>query len=439
MADPIEDFNTRWIVKEHIIPASYIRGFARGVRAESNGLVRLAVKQYVPRLTNSHPQPPTPGDPTVIFAHGVGSSKESYEPLIDALVFGGGGGDGTGLRVRAVWIPDVAWHGASYRLNEEVLGDEPHWDDSARDILQLVNHFQADMPAPILGVAQSWGAWALLRAAAWHPRLFAGLALMEPTLISSCPGAGMSGRRSFAYGMVFKRDAWASRAEARAYLRGNPYYGAFDGDVFERVMRYDLRDVADGSGGGGGGGGEGQGAVTLTTPTAMEVHTMMRPWPPLPGGDDDDDNPDHRLARLAAEGRYEPNMVIDGFHRDEPSLLGPALPDLLPPVQLVWAGRGFAMLHAYRAWLRGTIGTGKGGSGGGDQFVEEVVVEDSGHPLPLERPREAAAAVGPWLAARVRAWKEARDAERMIKSGGERRPYWTTKVNPVWVEKVSKL
>lgn len=308
-------------------------------------------------------------------------------------------------------------------------------------MLQLVNHFQADMPAPILGVAQSWGAWALLRAAAWHPRLFAGLALMEPTLISSDPGARSSGRRSFAYGMVFKRDAWASREEARAYLRRNPYYGAFDADVFERVVRYELRDVGGDDDGEDKGKRKGAEVVTLTTPTAMEVYTMMRPWPPLPG-DDNADNPDHRLARLAAEGRYEPDMVIDGFHREEPSLLAAGsstLPDLLPPVQLVWAGRGFARLRDYRAWLVGTIGTGKGGSGGAAEGkVVEVVVEDSGHPLPLERPREAAAAVGPWLGVRVREWKKEEEArDRITRQGG--RPYWTAKVNPIWIERASKL
>lgn len=509
MADPIEDFNTRWIVKEHIIPASHIRGFARGIRlntqathhSQKQPLLRLAVKQYTPR---SNPDP-APGDPTIILAHGVGSSKESYEPLLDALL------TTPSLRrtsIRSVWIPDVAWHGASYLLNRAVLGDQPHWDDTARDLVQLANHFQAEMPAPVLGISQSWGAWALLRAAAFHPRLFAGLVLMEPTLVSSYPvadekeaaeaearaeaagsgrsrsGSGSGGtleegrsgggterrsgsgsgsgsasaevavkgtkQRDYARGMMFKRDTWPSRKEAISYLLANPYYGAFDPAVFARVARYDLIDVdahtskqttptsSPSS--------SSSPAVTLTTPKSMEVYTMMRPWPPLPTTPPED--PDHSLTRLAEKGTYEPNMVTPGFHRHEPSLIGrgphisPAshpsatttLTDLLPPVQLVWAGRGFASLRQYRRWLVETIGSGADGSGGAARGkVVEAVVQDSGHPLPLERPRDAAAVVGPWLEARVREWKE---EDERIRRGP---PQFVEVINPAWVERASKL
>lgn len=60
-----------WSVTEHVIPASHIRGFHRGIRDESSAHLRLAVKQYVP-LSNPNPQP---GDITLIMAQGVGNAK----------------------------------------------------------------------------------------------------------------------------------------------------------------------------------------------------------------------------------------------------------------------------------------------------------------------------------------------------------------------------
>lgn len=51
----------------------------------------------------------------------------------------------------------MANHGALYLLNEDIIGDEPHWLDSARDLLYIVITFSDQMPPPIYGVGQSWG------------------------------------------------------------------------------------------------------------------------------------------------------------------------------------------------------------------------------------------------------------------------------------------
>lgn len=439
----MEDFNSRWLVIEHTIPASHVRGFARGIIDEEKHRLRLSVKQYVPRTTRD----PAPGDPTIIFAHGVGSSKESYEPFLDGLLLqqqqqpqqqkqeqqeqpAHDASLSQPLRLRAVWIPDIAWHGASYQLNRAIIGDEPHWEDSARDVVHMINHFQAEMPPPLLGIAQSWGAFTLLHAALYHPRLFAaGLALLEPTLLLRYPeprgGPGHDDRKAFAYGMIFKKDTWPTRDEARAYLLRNPYYGAFDPAVFERVVRYDLRDVE------GVDDNDSKPAVTLTTPKAMEAYTMMRPWPPLPGMPD---NPDHQLLKLWKEGKHEPRQPIAGFHRQELERLFRNLPDLLPPVLIVWAEKGLGRFTGYREHLIKTIGTGKEGSGGAAEGkVTERWVEKSGHPLPLEYPQEAAAAIAPWLVAQMTEWRERADR---IRQGPA---HFTAQVNPAWIEKASKL
>ena len=90
-------------ITAHVIPASHIGGYPRGVRdGGRSAQLRLAVKQYVPKGK--------PGSITLLIAHGVGSSKESYEPLLDDLF-------SQGLPIRSAWSIDVAHHGQSYRLN----------------------------------------------------------------------------------------------------------------------------------------------------------------------------------------------------------------------------------------------------------------------------------------------------------------------------------
>ena len=100
-------------IHDHGIPASHIRGFRRGIRDEQVGRIRLAIKQYVPK----QPSGSNGGHVTIIASHGVGSSKESFEPFFDELLL-------CGIPIRAVWAMDVAHNGASYLLNENVIGDE---------------------------------------------------------------------------------------------------------------------------------------------------------------------------------------------------------------------------------------------------------------------------------------------------------------------------
>lgn len=71
-----------FLTTEHVIPASFVRGFARGLRDERSPYLRLSIKQYKP-INNPQPQL---GDPTIIFTHGTGIARESYEPMFDALV-----------------------------------------------------------------------------------------------------------------------------------------------------------------------------------------------------------------------------------------------------------------------------------------------------------------------------------------------------------------
>jgi hypothetical protein len=58
-------------IKEHVIDASHIREYARATSNAQDEILKLAVKEYIPK-DNSDPQP---GDVTIIGAHANGFPK----------------------------------------------------------------------------------------------------------------------------------------------------------------------------------------------------------------------------------------------------------------------------------------------------------------------------------------------------------------------------
>ena len=399
-----------WNVRAHVIPASHIRGFSRGIRDESTGHLRLAVKQYVPLNRD-----PKPGDFTLIMAHGVGSSKESYEHFFDELLH-------SGLPIRGVWAADIAHHGASYILNENAIGDEPHWFDSSRDLLQMVNYFQAEMPPPIVGMGQSWGCVTISMMSISHPRLFTGIVSLEPVFVT---GYKYKKRKDDKYErpdkhhaatlMAKRNDKWSSREEARKYFAANPYYAAFDPRVFERVIEYDLRDIPlqDGP----------TKIVTLTTPKSMEVYSMMRPDPPFPGYPE---APDYAK-------RGNETTIIAGFYRDEVRQAFECLANVNPPVLYVWGTLSNLHDSDYAETVVKQTGTGHMGGGGVTKGqVKEAFVQGAHHPLPLEKPKEAANVVAEWLLTVLNDWSAENEKRKL-------QPGFSSELNPLWLSRILKL
>lgn len=402
-----------WNIHEHVIPASHIRGFRRGIQEEKTSRLKLAIKQYVPKEISDR----VIGDVTCIMAHGVGSSKESYEPFYDELL-------NRGLPIRAVWAMDVAHHGASYLLNENLIGDDPNWFDSSRDLMQMVNHFQELMSPPLVAISQSWGSVTIAGLSIMHPRLFAGMVFLEPTFAAhhAIRAKDLTDRRvdrsHRAVAMAKRRDIWESRAIAQERLRANPYYAAFDPRVFECVMKYDLRPAsADqckkvGS----------PDAVTLTTPKSMEVATMMRPDPPLQGHPEE---PDLRNRPDDID-----TTIIRGFYPGEVLKMWWDLPYILPSTLVVWAGKSLAGMN-YAKEIDERIGTGYGGNGGiATGRVKSVSIADIGHPLPLEKPGAVAEVVSDWLRHEVLRWSA--EYERP-------QPPFDTTIDHEVIDRISKL
>ena len=401
-----------WNIREHVIPASHTRGFSRGARNEQTGRLRLAVKQYVPRKVSDSKA----SNVTLIMAHGIGSSKESYEPFYDELL-------NRHLPIRAVWAMDVAHHGASYLLNEDIIGDDPHWLDSSRDMMHMVNHFQELMPPPLVALGQSWGCVTITGLSLMHPRLFACMVFLEPTFATG-PNIWKKDRDNRAdrfhrgVAMAKRQDIWPSLAAARERLRATPYYGSFDARVFERVMKYDLRPASAercaevGS----------SDAVTLATPKAMEVATMMRADPPIDGYPEESD--------LRNRPDDIDTTMVQGFYRGEVVKMYEGLSCILPSTLLVWASKSLAG-SGYAKDTTNRIGIGYGGNGGvATGRVKSVDILDVGHPLPLEKPGVVAEVVSEWLQHEIVNWNASQQISK---------PPFSAALHPEITERIAKL
>lgn len=370
-----------WLVKEHVIPASYPRGFRRGVRNPHTSRLRLHIKQYTPQ------KPKTPGDVpstfpkeaiTIIFHHGAACAKESYEPFFADLL-----AHPSCPPIRSIWSLDAANHGQSYLLNASEIGDEPHWFDTAHDVKHLINMFQADMPPPLVGIGFSWGCNSILLNASWHPRIFQGLVCMEPTTESGWWHGTYETGNPRIKGLAGRRDRWPSREAARKAFGKSPYYRRFDSRVFEKVLQYDFVDIPDAEGGG----------VTFTTPKSQELALYVRPDPPLPGYPTGEEY----MTRLVE------SQMVNGFYRAEGSKIKEFMRGIHSKTLLVWSTEDKWLSNApYRERITTALGTGLMGGGGKERGqVEEKFVEHGRHNFLFDNPSESGAIVANWLSGTI--------------------------------------
>ncbi|KAJ5224456.1 Alpha/beta hydrolase family-domain-containing protein [Penicillium citrinum] len=369
-------------VIEHTIRGQNIRQRPGAVKLGYENGIRLAVKQYIP----SDSRRPQPSDVTLIGAHANSFPKELYEPLWDDLY--------EQLRVqnrhiRSIWIADVAQQGQSGILNEDILGDDPDWFDHGRDLLQLINQFQDDISHPLIGIGHSMGGAQLAHLSLMHPALFNGLVLLDPVIQRGNPGRG------FAYASTNRRDIWPSREQAAQKFLSNAFYRSWDPRVFERFVKYGLRDLptrnhalSEATG---------QPSVTLATKKAQELFFYIRP-----------SYVDERsgLARGIPEHDMHPDDIDDfPFYRPEPAQIFRELPHLKPDVLYLFGESSPLSSPEARQKKMEITGTGIGGSGGlASGRVQERVLP-CGHMVPMEMVRKTAEASAEFIKSTVSAWE----------------------------------
>ncbi|KAG9239450.1 prolyl aminopeptidase-like protein [Amylocarpus encephaloides] len=364
-------------IKEHEVECQHIREYPRALSHSQNDVLHLAVKQYIP-LDNLQPQD---GDVTIVAAHANAFPKELYEPLWEDLH---ARSKANGFRIRSIWITDVAQQGASGVLNEQLLGDDPSWMDSVRDLLHMINVFRSEMPMPIVGIGHSFGGAMLCNLAYMHPRLFSTIVFLDPVIQAQASApTGPSPVRASA----FRRDLWPSREEAITAFKKQKFFSSWDPRAFERWCQYGIRENPSNMY------PDQKGSVTLATTKHQECFTFMRPsWEGV--------SPD---GTQILRRDLVPDLSLDfavtyPLYRPEPPTTLARIDTLRPSALFIFGETSPMSLPESRRTKMELTGTGIGGSGGSkDGMVKEVVLKDVGHLVAMEATEQCAEASAKWL------------------------------------------
>ena len=377
---------------EHVVPCQHIREYPHAVLDAQETVLHLHVKQYIP-IDNPNPQP---GDVTIVGAHANGFPKELYEPLWEDLL---SRSKRHNFRIRSIWIADVANQGASSVLNEHHLGNDPNWNDHARDLLHLINLKRDLMPRPIIGIGHSMGGHNLANVAYMHPRLFTTLLLIDPVIQTHASVPRQYGPNP-AQLSTYRRDLWPSRDIAAKSFASSPFYKRWDSRVLQRWITHGLRDLptnvhplepytaaSD--------------QVTLTTPKHQEVFTFLRPNYSAYGLDG---KPINRKTHADLDPS---SPVIEPFYRGEGIAAYNKLPSLRPSVFYIFGSESdVGRPEANEAKMKHT-GVGVGGSGGAAAGrVKSVTYEGIGHLIAMEAVDRTADDAAGWIESELSRWRE---------------------------------
>ncbi|PQE25563.1 toxin biosynthesis protein [Rutstroemia sp. NJR-2017a BBW] len=372
-------------VKEHTVECQHIREYARATADYQEDVLRLAIKQYIPR-DNPNPEQ---GDVTIIGAHANGYPKELYEPLWEDLH---ARSKANGFRIRSIWIADIAHEGASSVLNERLIGNDPSWTDHARDLLHMVNTFRSEIPQPIIGVGHSMGGNILTNLALMHPRLLTTIVMLDPVIqqYASATAGPDPNRLS-----TFRRDLWPTREAAETAFRNSPAYKKWDPRVLDRWCAHAIRPTPTAI-------HPEPNAYTLTTPKHQECFYFARPsWPAFsPSGTE-------LLHPELLPDLHPASPVRFPFYRPEPMNTFLQLPQLRPSVLYIYGTESGVCEPEGCAKRRELTGTGHGGSGGIEKGrVEEVFLQGYGHLIAQEATTLCAEGMAPWVGKEVQRWKK---------------------------------
>ena len=377
-------------VVEHKIPGQHVREYAQATAHSQEDVLYLSVKQYIP-LDNPSPKP---GDVTIIGAHANAFPKELFEPLWEDLL---SRANAAGWRIRSIWVADVAHQGQSSVLNEESLGNEPHWHDHSRDLLHLINLKRDEMPRPIIGVGHSMGGNQLALLSLMHPRLLSSLILLDPVIQEiSAEIDPDNPRRNLAQLSSFRRTLWPSREEAATSFAKSAFYKPWDPRVLRRWMEFGLRDVPtplhpDAH----------APAVTLATTPAQEVFTYLRPNYEAYGVNG---NPVNRATHADLDVSRE---RLYPFYRAEAPSIYKRLPELRPSVLYIFGETSAVSSSETDEKKVARTGTGVGGSGGAAEGrVKGVTLPNVGHLVPMEDVGGTADAMAEWIVGEVVRFRE---------------------------------
>lgn len=285
----------------------------------------------------------------------------------------------------------------------------------------MVNHFRSSMPRPLIGVGHSMGGCQLANLALLHPRLFESLILIDPVIQGK---VSLTGNVSPAFASAKRRERWPSRADALKSFQKSKFYQSWDPRVLDRWVQYGLRDVPtklfpDAK----------APEVTLTTTKHQEVMTFLRPNFAARPGDTEPSSAEYTLSNPNVNRRTHADItphadIQSPFYRGESTIVFNQLGSIKPSVFYIFGSLSFLTDDAIIEEKLAKTGSGVGGSGGrAEGRVAQVMVQDAGHLIPMEKVEESAEHIGKWVQkemVRYREWERKTEEEWEGKKGLER-------------------
>jgi pimeloyl-ACP methyl ester carboxylesterase len=370
---------SKFFVKEHVFQGQHLRQWYSALSDDQNYAVKIHAKQYIPAW-NVFPQP---GDITFVALHANAMWKELYEPLWEDFF---AEAERTGLRVRSIWMADIAGQGESGVSNADHLGTEYNWFDHSRDILAMVNQFREDMPRPLVGLGHSMGGSQLIYLSTIHPRLFEGIALIEPYLLIRQKPSPEFMRMTHRLPLR-RRDLWDSEAEALADVDKHHLLKGWDPRALTIYKQTALARTPTALY------PDEHGKWTLRTTKYSELHLVTRPnLHSRMGAFEEKPMP---LAQEHSDLNVDTDMVSP-FYNSAARLAFDQLARLRPKVLFV-RGKSSPMVSQVmldQAILR--TGTGVGGSGGRRLGHVDTAELKGGHLITMTAPSELTKVLCQW-------------------------------------------
>ena len=250
-----------------------------------------------------------------------------------------------------------------------------------------------------------------------HPRLFHGLALIEPIIQRGAPPGPNAALAS-----SFRSDLWPSRSAAEASLRKNKFFSSWDSRALDQYLQYGLRETPTAlfppetrSGG-----------ITLTTTKHQEAWSYVRSnFVSIAN--------DHQARLVAPDLDSEDSTHL--FHRPEMVLTFQQLPNVRPNILWIFGASSPINTLASQAEKLARTGTGVGGNGGAEAGnVEKEVVEKCGHMLPFENVQQCASILALWLEKQMKDYNATEEFLQEHDSG--RSEPGMMKVSKLWLQNV---
>lgn len=262
------------------------------------------------------------------------------------------------------------------------------------------------MPRPLIGLGHSFSGAVIVNLALMHPRLFAGLVIIDPVMSrikiqAASPVPGFAGTMGASSG---RRDTWPNRADAERSVRKSKFYAPWDPRAIDKMVQHGFRDASSD--------GDSDGTVALTTTKHMECFTYYRRVNQGPLLND-------AGARAFVRAKAPDALVYAeihpafGWYQPAPPQTAARLGELRPGVLYIVGADSTVCSPVSNAELMALTGYGWGGSGGAREGrVRQVVVDGAGHLVAMEKPGVVAARAAGFIAEEMSRWRAEEEEHR---------------------------